>query len=252
MIQDYTVIVICIFSLSFDSLGQTVVFAFVQLQLRRTKIRKREWKIVLFLNSTTEIPLFQKWDGSKVISPLFLLPPTADHIPTKLLHYGIGRLNFCLEKKDTRQLSMSGAVGKSLVQKYGKHKNKPKINLKCLCQSILIATVMELCKTVLQLHPGWTFYKKANISSKSRTCSAGTYKVTCNHCHIVGTSNCQVSLLVLESKIVHRECLQVLGYRPGWDVRGFEGHMKPSDFRSDMEKGFLESILWSWQCTVEE
>lgn len=98
---------------------------------------------------------------------------------------------------------------------------------------------MELCKTVLQLHPGWTFYKKANISSKSRTCSAGTYKVTCNHCHILGTSNCQVSLLVLESEIMHCECLQVLGYQPEWDVRGFEGHIKQVTFDQTWRRGFL-------------
>lgn len=41
--------------MSFDKLGQTVVFVFVQLQLCRTKIREREWKIALFLNSITEV-----------------------------------------------------------------------------------------------------------------------------------------------------------------------------------------------------
>jgi len=53
--QDGYVISIYIFNLSFDSLDQTVAFGFVQLQLCRTKIRKRELKVVLCLNSTTEV-----------------------------------------------------------------------------------------------------------------------------------------------------------------------------------------------------
>lgn len=135
---------------------------------------------------------------------------------------------------------MSGAVGKSLAWKCSKHKTKPKINLKCFYQSILKAIMMELCKTVLQLHPGWTFYKKANISSKSRTCSTGTYKVTCKHYHIVCDSNCQVSFVHIKIGDDALQAFKVLGDCTEWDVRGFEGHVKQVTFGWTWRRVFCE------------